>query len=59
MDIAKECKVKKIFQYIHHSKRNEKHEEKFIGDVEENSTVSNIHILGQKRNEKSKQSKDK
>lgn len=58
MDISKECKVKKILQYIYYSKRNEKYRGKLLGDMEKNSTVSRIHIPREKSNEKSKQSKD-
>lgn len=52
-------KYRKIFQWICKGKRNEKYEENLLGDMEENSSVSNISVLGEKRNEKFKLSKDK
>lgn len=58
VDISKECKVKKIFQYLNQGKRNENYKEKLLGDMEENSTVSSVHKPGEKSNEKNKQSKD-
>lgn len=42
VDISKECKVKKIFEYLNQGKRNENYKEKLLGDMERNSTVSSV-----------------